>query len=253
MWAELLHSLSMCKQITGLYLNYNSVGRAGHHLAESIRSWGDDPVIQELGLTSCSIPEESCAELLQSLSTCKQVTKVGLINSPVSKAGHHPAQSIRSWGDNPPLQQLHLQNCSIPQDICAKLFESLSTCQNLIILSLGSNNTTGTLQFFVPKQNPGFPFLHTLDLQSSGINKEDICYLTQLLKTHKMSGLQNLYLQGNSVSSVIDVEELKKACDNQKGLVVSFGLEVQSSKEAETHIPKLEQKIEKVKQHKWNK
>ena len=47
---ELVQSLSSCRHLTVLYLEQNKLGEAGHQLAQSIRSWGDEPPLQELYL-----------------------------------------------------------------------------------------------------------------------------------------------------------------------------------------------------------
>ena len=129
MWPELLQSLSSCKQLTNLNLIHNSIGEAGRRLAQSITSWGDNPPLQQLHLYSCSIPEQVWPELLQSLSSCKQLTNLNLIHNSIGEAGRRLAQSITSWGDNPPLQQLHLYSCSIPEQVWPELLQSLSSCK----------------------------------------------------------------------------------------------------------------------------
>ena len=138
----LLQSLSICKSLTELYLNGNTIGGAGPQLAESITSWGENPPLQILDLTYCSIRKEYCAKLLQSLSTCKSLTKLYLNGNTIGAAGHHLAESITSWGDNPPLKILDLESCSIPEECCAKLLQSLSRCKCLTELYL-SNNSIG--------------------------------------------------------------------------------------------------------------
>ena len=46
------------------------------------------------------------------------------------------AQSIRRWGDNPPLQVLNLYDCSIPEDACCELISALFSCTCLRKLHL---------------------------------------------------------------------------------------------------------------------
>ena len=136
---ELLQSLSTCRHLTLLNLRENKLGEAGHQLAESIRSWGDDPPLQELYLYNCSLSATASLELLQSLSTCRHLTSLNLAENKLGEAGHQLAQSIRSWGDDPPLQKLYLYNCLLSATASLKLVQSLSTCRHLTWLSLGKN------------------------------------------------------------------------------------------------------------------
>ena len=55
----------------------NNIGAAGNILAESI---------------------------MKSLETCKNLKTIDLSSNTVAGSGHQLAQSIRQWGDNPPLQ-----------------------------------------------------------------------------------------------------------------------------------------------------
>ena len=138
-WTELLESLSSCKQLVDLDLSYNSIGKAGRYLAQSITSWGDNPPLQKVDLRCCLIPQQVCAELLQSLSSCKQLTGLYLTLNIIGEAGRYLAQSITSWGGNPPLQKLKLVRCSIPQQVWLELLQSLSSCKQLTDLDLRGN------------------------------------------------------------------------------------------------------------------
>ena len=136
---ELVQSLSKCKKLTSLDLGQNSLAEAGHQLAQSIRSWGDEPPLHELWLYNCSLTEAASLELVQSLSKCKQLTKLNLSKNKLDEAGYQLVQSIRSWGDEPPLQKLWLHNCSLTATASLDLVQSLATCKHLTNLSLSEN------------------------------------------------------------------------------------------------------------------
>ena len=53
------------------------------------------------------------------------------MDNKVGKAGIHIAEMIRNCGDDPPLQQLWLGNCSIPEEECTEILKSLSMCKHL--------------------------------------------------------------------------------------------------------------------------
>ena len=137
---ELVQSLSSCRHLTVLDLRGNKLGEAGHQLAQSIRSWGDEPLLQALQLYNCPLTATALLELVQSLSSCRHLTVLNLGENKLGEAGHQLAQSIRSWGDNPPLQDLDLHNCSLSVTASLELVQSLSSCKYLTALDLRENN-----------------------------------------------------------------------------------------------------------------
>ena len=137
---ELVQSLSSCKYLTELNLGENKLGEAGHQLAQTIRSWGNEPPLQKLYLFNCSLTATASLELVKSLSTCRNLTELDLGKNNLGDAGHQLAQSIRSWGDEPPLQKLYLHNCSLTATASLELVQSLSTCRHLTVLHLGEND-----------------------------------------------------------------------------------------------------------------
>ena len=120
-------------------LGRNNLTEAGYALAQSIRSWGDEPPLQKLYLYNCSLTSTASLELVQSLSSCRHLTALNLGENNLVEAGLKLAQSIRSWGDKPPLQKLYLYNCSLTAAVSLKLVQSLSSCRHLTELSLGEN------------------------------------------------------------------------------------------------------------------
>ena len=136
---EIVESLVTCRNLTTLVLSQNPVGKYGHQLADSMRQWGDNPPLQVLALENCSIPEDSCGEIVESLVTCRNLTTLVLSQNPVGKYGHQLAHSMRQWGDNPPLRALGLKSCLIPEDSCGEIVESLVTCRNLTVIDLSQN------------------------------------------------------------------------------------------------------------------
>ena len=92
---ELVQSLSTCRKLTLLDLGQNNLGEAGHQLAQSIRSWRDEPPLQRLWLYSCSLTATASLDLVQSLSTCRKLIGLNLGENMLGKAGYQLAQSIR--------------------------------------------------------------------------------------------------------------------------------------------------------------
>ena len=212
-WPELLQSLSSCKQLTDLRLSSNTIGEAGRYLAQSISSWGDNPSLQTLYLNDCSIPEQVWPEVLQSLSSCKQLTLLHLSGNTIGKAGHYLTQSISSWGDHPLLRELYLGRCSIPEQVWAELLQSISSCYVLSALHLPGNTLTGCLSSFLSDPNPGLTCLKHLYLKQTALSKSDIQHLTHLIQTKKLSRLKHLNLEEESWTDAEDeLLQLKKTC-----------------------------------------
>ena len=136
---ELIQVLSRSKQFTHLDLGENFLVNAGYFLALLIRSWENDPPFEELHLFDCLMPLKACTELVQCLSKCRNLTYLQLGKNFLGKVGHQLAKTISYWGDNPPLKQLHLYDCSISREVISGLLKSLSTCKCLTHLNLGKN------------------------------------------------------------------------------------------------------------------
>ena len=136
---ELLRLLSRFNYVTELDSGENTLGELGYDLAESIRSWGDDPPLKKLHLLDCSLTVTASLELVKSLSKCSHLTELNLRGNALDKAGNDLAASIRSWGEGSPLKKLSLHKCSLPVSASVKLLKSLASCGNLIELDIGKN------------------------------------------------------------------------------------------------------------------
>ena len=223
-WDELFESLCSCKQLHNLDLSDNTIGEAGHYLAQLITSWGDNPPLQVLHLNYCLIPQQVWAELLQSLSFCKHLTDLDLSGNAIGEAGHYLAQSITTWGAEPSLQSLQelcLDGCSIPEHIWPKLLQQLSSCKHIKNLNLSRNTLKDRLSSFQLDSNPGLIYLEKIGLEETSINKADVHHLTQLIQANKLPSLKYLSLQKKSLTSgEEELHQLKKACASQpNGLI----------------------------------
>ena len=104
---ELLKSLSTCKNLTHLDLGRNTLKTAGHHLVTVIRSLGDSSQLQELKLIrNCKIPMDVCSSHVTSVCLHAKGS-LSLISPKISwvKLDIILQQSIRCWGNDPPLQK----------------------------------------------------------------------------------------------------------------------------------------------------
>ena len=131
---ELVKSLSTCRNLIRLNLGENKLREAGNQLAQSIRSWGDEPPLQELCLHNCSLTASASLELVQSLSRCTHLTELSLGGNKLGEAGYQLAQLIRSFKDEQSLKELYLQNCSLPAAVSFDIVKALATYSHLTLL-----------------------------------------------------------------------------------------------------------------------
>ena len=143
-WQELFYLLFICKKLTHLIISRNSLGKAGHRLAQSISKWrvGLPPVrppFQVLQLDQCLMPEDAWDSIFKSLHDCKYITHLDLSYNRLGDSGSVLAQVISHWTDKSPLQKLNLSYCSMSAKACDRLFRSLIHCKCLSYLDLSGN------------------------------------------------------------------------------------------------------------------
>ena len=187
-WAELLQFTSKCKNLRQLELGYNTIGEARYWLTQSIRVCGNNSPFEQLHLNNCAIPEQGWDELLQSLSSCKQLSSLSLSENNIGDAGHYLVHAITSWGDHPPLKALYLCNCSMPEQVWVNLFQSSSSCKQLCHLDL-SGNTIGEAGYYLAQTITSWRdsslLLKHIDLSSCSMPEQVWTELLQSLSSCK--------------------------------------------------------------------
>ena len=148
--AEILKSLSSCKELQILDIENATFGETGHLLASAIRSWGDNPSLEDLNLTKSTISLDSSTELLKSLWSCKGLKSLLLGKTRLQGTGRHMARSIQSWGADAPLEQLGFEECFLDEEDCTELLQALANCKSLVQLDL-SGNTLGEAGYQLAK------------------------------------------------------------------------------------------------------
>ena len=231
---EMLKYLSEYRHITQLNLNGNRVGKGGTYIVEMVQRAGLDSPLQLLYLRDCSIPSDSLREILKCLKKCEQLTDFGLGGHNLENNGSYFVELFETTEVDPPLQQLYLPKCSIPEvegtDILSfqclyldginmarhcneHLLGRLDKCKNLVQLSLNGNKLTGQLQYFLSRPNSTLPSLSHLDLGNVGLNREDVNHLKTLLESGRMPALggpdntQGLFLDRNNLADMVDEVE----------------------------------------------
>ena len=79
----------MCKNFITVKLSFIILGESGHHLAYSIRQWGNNSVLKILELSHCSIPEDACCEIISALFSCTSLNYLMLAGSRLCENGLH--------------------------------------------------------------------------------------------------------------------------------------------------------------------
>ena len=139
------------------------------------------------------------SELLQSLSSCKELSHLNLADNSIGDGGRYLAQSIISWGDNPPLKHLYLSYCAIPEQVWAELFQSLFFCKQVSHLNL-SDNTIGEAGCYLAQSIMSWgdiPLLDHLYLSNCSIPEQVWHELLQTLSFCKQ--LSDLDLSRNTI------------------------------------------------------
>ena len=111
---HLLQQLSKGQSLIFLDLQDTYIAEDGHHIANSINSWKVDRALQKVNLGYCAIPPDVCAELLQSLSICQQLTDLDL-------SGNNLAGGLFNFLPDPhpglpSLTRLELNNTSLNKE-----------------------------------------------------------------------------------------------------------------------------------------
>ena len=183
--------LHLCTNLTELSMTRNCIGTAGNVLSECINQWGEEQKLQRIYIDDCGIPEVQCSQILQSLSECKQLTHLTLSGNKVRNAGEYLANTIQQYGIGPSLQSLHLDNCSIPEEHCSTILQSLHSYTYLTELGM-DGNTIGTAGKFLVESIKHWgekQQLQRIYIKDCDIPEVQCCQILQSLSKCKLKGL----------------------------------------------------------------
>ena len=197
---HMMQQLHKCKHLPKLIWD-TYLGEAGRHLAQSIRSWGDNSPITEISLPGCGMQGDAGAELLQSLSACKQLIHLDLHDNNLT--GCLSCFLSNSHPGLPQLQELNLRRTGLNKEDLQHLsnITQSNKLQKLQWLNLSGNILTGCLFCFLPDPHPGLPQLQKLELDRTRINKEDLQHIWSV--AYKLPNLQELGLTENTLTGCL--------------------------------------------------
>ena len=168
LYGPILQVLSLHGSIRSLDLSGNILGIYGHHLVNTVRTWGPVPSLQELDLSHCSLPVKVCGPLLSALGRCRSLTELWLPGNTLTGCLHNFLADHDSR--LPSLKELFLSYTKLN-------VHDLQHLNQLI-------------------QNEKMPQLGELDLGANNLNtmEEPLCELVQALVSHHQRELKlNLY------------------------------------------------------------
>ena len=225
-----------------LDLNMAPIGETGgKYLAESITFWGTNPPIRELILKDGNISTTGSVQLMQALTTCRNLKKLVLYNNYLGEAVIQLSSALKAWGSNSPLSWLDLYDCKIDPSKCTLLMTSLSTHTNVGVLRLAKNPIGGAFQTL----DPGliYPRLSDLDMPNTSLLKGDILALASYIRNGGMPSLNKLSIGYKNIGEFgNEGEEVLKAFAVMVRKVRAFAL-VEGG--VSLHKDKMRQKIAK--------
>ena len=197
--SEMLQHLTKYRHLTHLNLNGNKVKNGGIHIVKMIENLESDLQLQLLYLKGCAIPSNICGEILKGLKKCKQLAHLNFGGNNIGSYGNDLVELIKNFGEDPPLQQLYLDNCSVSEEDVTKILEHLSTYQYLISLDLSGNilgNASDELLEIIATQTLDFLYLKNTHMPSK-------CYVELLQNLPKCKSLIYLSLEGNNLTGLL--------------------------------------------------
>ena len=192
---HLLHQVSNCATLRTIDIQWTSLaGVTSLNLSNMAAS------LTRLDLSNTEMSPELCESVCTQLPHLVHLEDISLSFNHLGDHGRHIAESIRSWGPDPPLRALQLRDCEMPVAVCAPLLSALSTCKHLTVLHLSGNRLTGCLPNLVPDPHPGLHSLEWLAVGYAALNRDDVQHVTRLIQTNKLPRLGLLLLQSNKLA-----------------------------------------------------
>ena len=194
--------------LTVLDLSGTKLGHNAMHISYIVAHGN----LKQLLLRHCRISTMALDFILPLLSSYKELTHLDLCENNLAACGHHVAEFILAWGDKPALKELDLGHCSMTKEACMELMLALGNCKSLTRLNMAGNSIQGCLNGFLPHPHEGLHSLQELNISQTGLNRDDLLHLAQLLK-NKLSCLSHLDLGNNSLHRIGDtLVELVQSC-----------------------------------------
>ena len=188
--------------LTVLDLSGTKLGHNAMHISYIVAHGN----FKQLHLPHCEIPPMALDHILLVLPSCKELTHLNLCGNNLEASGHHVAEFIVALGDEPTLKELNLGHCSMTREACRELLLVLGTCKSLNRLNISGNSIQGCLNWFLSQSHEGLHSLQELTISKTGLNRDDLLHLTELLD-NKLTCLSQLDLGNNSLHRSIRIKD----------------------------------------------
>ena len=121
------------------------IPRMTHTALLLVSNLGTKTNLTHLDLNDCGLSEKLCITLCQQLQHLPCLKYLNLSENTIGSEGaEHLAESMTSWGPDPPLKQLNLSRCSIEGSGAEKLIKSLQFCRRLEEIHMDYNRIGST-------------------------------------------------------------------------------------------------------------
>ena len=147
---------------------------------------------------------ELCENVCKQLKHLIHLEYLSLVwNDDVGAYSHYIAEAIEACGCGSPLRLLNLSGSG--NAVSRPLLSAISkNCQLLTVLRLSRNILTNVVDAFIPENHSGLHCLEDLELNDTGLTKDDILHLIYLVRFNELPGVKRLVLQGNSLCEMDD-------------------------------------------------
>ena len=153
-----------------------------------------------LTLFDCKLPKNLTEQILTQLKICREMCEISIRNVMLGNIAYLIPKAGTSW-DSSLLEVLHLDNCSIPGEICCEIMKSLAMCQHITHLSLAENHV-GTSGRYLAKAIFNWedaPLLERLYLDNCSMQEDSCCEILKSFATCKH--ITHLDLSGNYIGT----------------------------------------------------
>ena len=144
-WYDLMKHVAILKNLTHLNLSKNNLNETGRQFGKSISCWGDCPQLSVLDLEECTMPENVWCELLEALSSCKQITNMNLSQNTLGASG----QTLLSALNLGELCNTKFKVLWDAVDNWNIVLQSLVTCKKMTCLVLSDNSLNESAEHLV--------------------------------------------------------------------------------------------------------
>ena len=139
------------------------------------------------------------------LSVCHTISQHQPINSldlyDVTCPDELPEPGVFSLDEQ--TKSVKLYRCTLPLNTQINMILQINKCSSIREINLRGTRMTGCLTSFIPDPHPGLPQLQKLNLNGTGLNRDDLQHLSNITQTNKLPNLRELNLSYNTLTGCL--------------------------------------------------